>query len=136
MKKRKRGTVRTGGRLISIKNENGRWDVHKAKTRYGKTIWSLLIEYINGLDPGVQFTRGEVKMKIYSTYSVAKAMVSKIGAEDNYMNHLCKIGILKKVKPGVCEKIQNVPEQLTVTKLVKLASNQNWELWFVKPEDW
>lgn len=129
------GTV-CGKRQISIKNKSGHWNSHVVKTRHDKPIWLLLKEYINSLDIGTQFTRFEAKIKIYSTQSVAKAMISKIGTEDNYMNHLCKIGILKKIKPGLCEKIQDVPQQLTVTKLKKLAYEQGWELWFKKPEDW
>lgn len=131
----KQGTIR-GNRRISVMHENGYWGVHIVKTRYGKSIWNLLREYINSLDIGTQFSRLDSKLKIYSTLTVAKAMVSKIGTEDNYLNYLCKVGILKKVKPGVCEKIQDVPEQLTVTKLRKLATDQNWELWFVRPKDW
>jgi hypothetical protein len=131
----KQGTIK-GNRRISVKNENGNWSVHIVKTRYGKSIWNLLREYINSLDIGTQFSRLDAKLKIYSTFTVAKAMVSRVGTEDNYLNYLCKVGILKKVKLGVCEKIQDVPEQLTVTKLRELATDRNWKLWFIKPEDW
>ena len=57
-------------------------------------------------------------------------------AEEGQETSKVVITILEKVKTGLYKKIRSIPENLTVTKLKRIAFQERWKAWFIDPKDW
>lgn len=98
-----------------------------SKTKYiGATmnLWETLVDYINKKEIGEILTRKEllqIKIKYHSI--------------DTYRNHLSKAGFLETISPGKYRKLRNIPENMSVNTLTKIAYDKTYRRWFMNIED-
>jgi len=91
-----------------------------------KPIWELLKNYINNMPTGNIFTRQEMLHVIYKRPWKLRENVA-----DKYRCQLDHVEILKTIKPGKYEKLKDIPDQLTTSKLKEVGNKNSWKSWFM-----
>lgn len=68
-----------------------------------------------------------------------KFLVNKVKGSNNtidaYIQTLCNLNVLKKVKPGKYQIIRHVPKKLTLSNARKIAYDKSWKSWFIPLEE-
>ncbi len=105
------------------------------KSRYNKSLWELMKNYINNIKIGNKFTRKDMLTYIYP--SINDDDIRHIeNTPDQYRSLLTNVEILKATdKPGIYIKLQNIPDNLTTSKLKKIVGDKSWRKWFIPIEE-
>lgn len=98
------------------------------------TTWNTFKNFVNNLEDDQIFDRKYMFRQIYGINEGSK-LVKREDKLDHYRRYLVICGILEHVKQGVYKKKLNIPINLTVTRLVKVAYGDKWKRWFIAPED-
>lgn len=128
---------RSQNNFISIKKDD-RYKRVKYKTKTGKNIWRSVVDYINNIENGKVLTRRSLHHGVFDV-DVANHLLSggDVSTIDTYRNLLMNTGFLKKTDTlGIYEKIKNIPDTATITKLQKFCSCKDWKKWFIPFEEW
>ena len=94
---------------IKIVNEYIYRIKHIPKDIYTKSNWNIIKEYINSKNIGDLINRTKYIEEVNEYLAVTSF--------DMYCNRLCKISILKRLKPGNYEIVKQIPKTITTTKL-------------------
>lgn len=87
--------------------------------------WSKVKKFINTIENDSKITRKEIMQNLKD---VSPTTV------DIYRKLLTEANVLLYIKPGTYKKIQDIPEQLTTTKLLKFLNLSKWRRWFTPLE--
>jgi len=127
---------RKNRKYISVKT-NDRYIKKEYKIRENKNIWLLMKEFINiHVQTGELFTRATMLEYIYP--DIANSIKNIINTADTYRCLLCNenIPILEATKKlGTYKKLQDIPMNLTTTKLKEIVTEKSWKSWFVPFEN-
>lgn len=87
--------------------------------KQSKNFWFDLIQTINSLDVNEQFTRNELRKKFISRSEITL---------DCYRNYLTQAKFIKWIRPGVYQKIKNIPSDISEKSVKKIAyPNYNFD---------
>lgn len=106
----------------------------KIRTHDDRTIWSLLKEYINGLENNFLFNRNDLLSCIYIEEVVAPITKYETTV-DQYRRYLTIAKVIEKISNGKYKKLKNIPKKLTINKLKNHVSGDTWKVWFIPIED-
>ena len=100
-------------------------------TRNRKPIWYLMKNYINKhIKIGNEVTRKNLLKYIYP--KCGNIIWNGETSVDSYRWLLVKVEFLKVTnKQGTFLKLRNIPSELTLTKIRKVASDKSWREWFI-----
>ncbi len=116
------------GKYISV-YKNGRY-VRVNSPKRG-TAWKRLREYINSMEVGEVFTRQQMLEKLVHP-DMRKGYQLSV---DLYRRTITIVGFLEIVARGQYKILQHIPD-ISISRLTKMAYNDSWKIWFLKPEDW
>jgi hypothetical protein len=55
---------------------------------------------------------------------------------DLYRADITRAGFLKWIRPGLYQKVEHIPENLSITKLRKYLTDRTWRKWFIPREEY
>ena len=121
------------GKYISIKvgSQYVRVDSSKIRPKRG-TAWKGLRNYINSVGVGNIFTRKEMIQALIPSPESARGYQLTI---DLYRRTLTIVEFLEIVARGQYKVLKHIPD-IAISRLTKMAYNDSWKVWFIKPEDW
>jgi len=101
------------------------------------TLWSLTVTYINNVKINETFKRQELfngirnlKTRFFYQCVIHEPTI------DTYRMWLTSSEFIEKTEnPGVYKKLQDIPEDLTITKLRKYLYGDSWKKWFIPREE-
>jgi hypothetical protein len=106
----------------------------RIRTHRGESIWSLLKNYVNGLDTNSIFNRNDLLSCVYVN-EVVKPITSCQTTVDQYKRYLVLADVVESAGWGEYRKLKNIPEHLSIKKLQKHVYSHDWRTWFIKIED-
>ena len=117
---------------VSIKNDQLIRHGYHIISKDNKPLWELMKEYINDhIKIGNKFTRKDMLNYIYPNIGSDDMCYIK-NTPDNYRCLLTNVEILKATnEPGIYIKLQNIPDNLTTSKLKKIVADKSWRKWFI-----
>jgi len=130
--------ARRKSHFIVLKTKDGYVRTEHATINPNKSLWKLVVEYINSLPVDHIFTRKELHYAVYND-DTAKWQLKKgdVSTVDNYRALLCKTPYVETTKrPGRYIKRHKIPEEATLTKLRNFAKCKDYKKWFIPYEDW
>ena len=54
---------------------------------------------------------------------------------DLYRRTITMVGFIEIVNRGQYKILKHIPD-IPISRLTKMAYNDSWKVWFIKPEDW
>jgi hypothetical protein len=121
------------GKYISVKkgDQYERVEVSNIRPKRG-TAWKRLRNYINSIGVGNIFTRKEMIQALIPSPESARGYQLTI---DLYRRTITILEFLEIVTRGQYKVLQHIPD-VAISRLTKMAYNDSWKVWFLKPEDW
>ena len=135
MDSRVRGVNSLKKQLLSYKKVSpsigyGRTEI---RTIDDRPIWSLMKEYINSLDVNQIITRKNLLVAVYGNLGIYMSRYPS--TVDGYTRCIKIVNCIEKFERGKYRKLKNIPIDLSISKLKKHVSGNNWKTWFIPIED-
>jgi len=101
-----------------------------------KTLWQITKDFItNEVEVGEIFSRKSMFCYAYPETHAQKNK-GKIHTIDNYRALLTKVEIITATrKPGMYKKLREIPTDLSLGRVRKIASDHSWKRWFIPMEE-
>lgn len=118
--------------------KNGQFKIVRIKVKNPSiTMWQAFKNYINSIEDGVEFSRSDMLKKLYDKDTALALSGGGMNSIDTYRNRCTVGGFLKSSGFGKYVKLHNIPENLSITLLVKIVrgfTDEEWKEWFIPAE--